>query len=470
MQKNRNDFYKNEIYSIDDFLYDIIDQYDVPLFDIYRYTQENEEYKNILDIFNFSTEREQQLCLTLLTMISVKYNRSIVMEFRKDNELLDKKYGVYVSRKAIDNDKTLLVAALMYNNKFANKAILLCAYMGRKVLDKAAEYISLVSQDGFNIKNVPDEYITDIKRITFTALKRSRDVFPLVKNRSFNICLLAVKRYSYQVMEELVLKGQLSSFTIKRAYKICKEAVERNGLSLKFVYHEKNRDVYQKFNEERQIELCRLAVSSDPMSLKYVPETPSLLTKELCLTAIEKNSRSSNYIPKDMLSDDMIKLIKEQEIKEDMKVDRKNIFLNNHDIEYAKNREKKTFDVFGCIPDISNAEVCLPVNIDNGKYPAVYKRTLLSKKTNKQIKKLNVKESTKFIFEEGSFIGTFIEEFDFEEMPKIIEDGSIDDSKVIDIFRNIKLNKGERLRIFYPDNNRNNAPEYKIEKKGKVKC
>jgi hypothetical protein len=327
---------QKEKYSVDDFIGTLIYQHDISLIKIYKFAQEKSiEFKDINDIFELSTEKQKELCLSLLAMISLKNNRSIVREFRDENGLLDEKYDVYISKKSIEANKTLLVASLIYNLEFSNSSLLLCAYMGRKVLDKIEEFKKTVSQNGFQLVKVPEEYQLDDPSIVVTAVSQSGRVLgcDYVRNKTFEVCLAAVKKYAWALE---YIADILDEFKTEQIYKICSAAVNSRGLTIKYVFPSKR--IHFAFSEEQTKSLCMLAVKNNGLALNHIP-WDLRKDEELCLEAVKQNSRAMSCVPtKETWIDNVYSAFLIQERKE---IEEIQTFYIAEDSEYCENDEQK---------------------------------------------------------------------------------------------------------------------------------
>jgi hypothetical protein len=325
-------------YSMIDFIDTLLDLYHIPLLDIYFCAKEgSDDFNNIMDIYKFSTPMQQELCLTLLAMISLKNNRSIVREFKEENGLLDE-YDTDVIKKAIDKNKTLLVSALMYNNNFANSALLLCAYMGRKVLDRIEEFKKAVSQNGFQLEKVPEEYQLDDPVIVVTAVSQSGRVLRHVQNKTFEVCLAAVKKYAWALE---YITDILDGFSTEQIYEICSAAVTSRGLTIKYVFPNKN--IHFAFSEEQTKSLCMLAVKNNGLALDYVP-WELRKDKKLCLEAVKQSCRAMSFVPsKEIWIDEIYDAFLVQSQKE---IEEIQPFYIGEDFEYCENDDQKKTSIY----------------------------------------------------------------------------------------------------------------------------
>ena len=412
---------KKNVYYVEDFIGTLLHRHNVSLVDIYYYAQESRNntndinINNIIDIFKLSTKRQRELCLTLLEMISIKNNRSIVMEFRKENKLLASNFDLYISEEAIEKNKVLLVSALMYNTEFCNSALLLCAYMGRMVLDKAAEYINVVKQDGFKIESVPIEYKIDIPTITLTAVNQSGQVLNIISNKTFEVCLTAVRKYPWALE---YITDILDDFQNEQIYEICKAAVTRKGLTLQFVFPElKNK---YNFSDEHSKYLCMEAVKNNGLALDHVP-IKLRDNEQLCLEAVKQNSRALDSIAYDRpwvnAVEEAARLQEEKEVDDIVKGRIKPLVIGE-EVEYIENDKKKIIEYIE-YPNYKNSELSgkymVIGKVSEKNYPVVIRENFAK---NAGLKKLYIPKFVKEI-ESGAFLGNDIFELYFEHIPVI---------------------------------------------------
>jgi len=156
-----------------------------------------------------------------------------------------------------------------------------------------------VKQDGWNLEYVNQQ--TD--KICRAALEDDVGVLVKVKNKTYELCLFAIKnsseRFTRYIMELIpsafhtdelcreALKKHGNCITIidRKIKKPWMEvlALQQNGDSLRFI------PIHR-----RTYDYCKMAVTNNGIALKYVPE--KFRTEEICNIALGKNGLALKYI------------------------------------------------------------------------------------------------------------------------------------------------------------------------------
>jgi len=404
MKKNKNN-------SIEEFICFLLTKYNISFKSISDcIKQKSDEFKNIARIFDLSSPREKELCLTLLTMISVKYSRSIIFEYCKENNL---DYKLINIDDSINNNKSLIATALIYNTSFANIAFLLCSYMGREVLDKAAEYILQVRRDRSAIRNVPEEYQFDHPDICLAAVKYSGRALEDVKIKNFEICFAAVKKYAWALE---YIKDTLCDFETRQIYEICKEAVTGRGLTLEYVF-QNNKNKFD-FSEEQIKTICMTAIKNNGLALEYIPvdlRKNDSICRELYMEAVSENSAAINFVPPDALCYKEVEAVAIERHKKEKSI--KYTYIDEFAEYYEDDEQKKTF--IDCYPRMEETQNRFVIFTGLGKrnYPVTIRKGSMK---NENIQKIYIPKIVEEI-EEEAFLGNSISEIYFERIPKMRE-------------------------------------------------
>jgi hypothetical protein len=355
-------------------------------------------------------------------MISInKNNKSIVREFMTVNKLSDAQYGKYISEEYINinSNRTLLLTAMLENNGFANSALLLCAYMGRKVLDKIKIFKERVIMDGFYLEEIPEEYQLDDPSIVIDAVSQSGRVLSRVKNKTFNICLAAVKKYAWALE---YIKDILDRFEAEQIYQICKTAVSKQGLTIKYIFPENK--IKYNLSHEKNINICMLAVKNNGLALDFVPYNLRENNETLCLEAVKQNSKAINYVPNNKLwtekIEDVAFLQGEKEIK-DIAAGKLKPFYIGESVEYIViEKEKKTiiFNIPDSVKEQLRGNYLIIGPVGKKKYPFVIEKEFMK---DTGLTKLFIQKGVEEI-KERAFIGNNFSEIYFSHFPQMQED------------------------------------------------
>jgi hypothetical protein len=332
---------------------------------IYNYVKQSDsELAGMLDIFELSSERQKELCLTLLAMISIKNQHSILRNFREENNLIDERYNAFISQKAIERNKTLIATSLLYNTEFSSSAFLLCSYMGQNVQNMALKFIETVRRDGFEIQNVPGEFQIDNIIIPITAVTQSGRSLPLVKNKSFEVCLAAVKKYAFAI-ENIIETAK--DFSQDEIYAISEAAVMGKGETLRYIFPK--RTTALPFSEQQINNLCMLAVKNNGLALAFVPVVA--VSKELCLAAVTQSSSALRFVPRRVPWFNEIKDVfkKQRMIEEELEAESTR-YLNiaPEEIEYYEDDEKKSCLLVSYPYSLEGSSIRLPEQVGDKGY------------------------------------------------------------------------------------------------------
>jgi hypothetical protein len=191
--------------------------------------------------------------------------------------------------------------------KYVNKKNTELCFIAVKNYGRTLEYVPAklqtekmcliaVEQEGFNLEWVNNQ--TD--RICIAALENDPGALSYIKNKSYNIYLVAAKNsYKHYTMEQIPPEFQTDE--------LCREALNKEGDSIKSI----NRKIKKPWMEvlalqqngkslrfipmhKRTYDYCKMAVASNGLALQYVPE--KFKTEEICNIALEKNGMALKYI------------------------------------------------------------------------------------------------------------------------------------------------------------------------------
>lgn len=141
-------------------------------------------------------------------------------------------------------------------------------------------FISFVSDNGFNLKDIDDQYQTEY------------------------ICKAAVLNNAYSIKYATVQNEEICQISCAKSIHNLEYCTVRTPNLLKKICNENGAMLRELTYSEKTYDICLISVSNCGASLEYVPKCRQ--TVEICLAAIKNNGDSLEYVKQDLQTYEMV--------------------------------------------------------------------------------------------------------------------------------------------------------------------